>query len=128
MTAPDPFQVCRLIASLEGVKRRNPPPGSLQAVGWKLGLALRQFLPSPEAPVVLVLIMVVDVVMDRDDMEALVELARDNITRNQGSTPERRDKFKIPLARIGLSNESSSPGKNCMYKILEQCGKVEPLG
>jgi hypothetical protein len=33
--------------------------------------------------------MVVDVVMDRDDMEALVELARDNITRYQGSTPER---------------------------------------
>jgi len=72
--------------------------------------------------------MVVDVVMDRDDMEALVELARDSITRHQGSTPERRDKFKILLARIGLSNESSSPGKNCMYKILEQSCKVEPLG
>ena len=96
-------------------------------MGWKLGLALRQFLPSPEAPVVLILIMVVDVVMDRDDMEALVELARDSITRHQGSTPERRDKFKILLARIGLSNESSSPGKNCMYKILEQSCKVEPL-
>src|SRR2546430_1327361 len=26
-------------ASLEGFKRRNPPPGSLPAVGWKLFLA-----------------------------------------------------------------------------------------
>jgi hypothetical protein len=63
----------------EGAKRRNPPPGSLQAVGWKLDLASCQFLPSPEAPVVL--IIVVDVVLERDDIEmALIEMARDNIT------------------------------------------------
>jgi len=42
--------------------------------------------------------MIVDVVMTRDDIEALVELARDNITRHEGSTPARGDKFKIPLA------------------------------
>jgi hypothetical protein len=56
----------------------------------KLGLALCQFLPSPEAPVVLVLIMVVDVVAEIDEVDfpdrdavdlALIELARDNITR-----------------------------------------------
>lgn len=56
----------------------------------KLGLALCQFLPSPEAPVVLVLIMVVDVVVEIDEVDfpdrdavdlALIELARDNITR-----------------------------------------------
>jgi len=49
---------------------------------------LRQFLPSPEAPVVL--IMVVDVVREIDDIDndreaidaALIELARDNITRS----------------------------------------------
>ena len=72
-----------------GAKRRNPPPGSLQAVGWKLDLASCQFLPSPEAPVVL--IIVVDVVLERDDIDdfgdreaidiALIEMARDNITR-----------------------------------------------
>ena len=67
-------------------------------MGSKLGLALRQFLPSPEAPVVLVLIMIVDVVMAKDDIEALVELARDNITRHERSTPARGDKFKFPLA------------------------------
>ena len=92
-------------------------------MGWKLGLALRQFLPSPEAPVVLVLIMIVDVVMDRDDREAL-ELARDNMIRHQRSTPGRGDKFKIQLASIGLSNESPRPGKNCMYKILAKSGRV----
>jgi len=58
-------------------------------VGWKLGLASCQFLPSPEAPVVL--IIVVDVVLERDDIDdfgdreaidiALIEMARDNITR-----------------------------------------------
>ena len=58
---------------------------------WKLGLALRQFLPSPEAPLVVVLIMVVDVVAEMDDIAdndlddreavaALIEMARDNIT------------------------------------------------
>jgi hypothetical protein len=60
---------------------------------WKLSLALRQFLPSPEAPLVLVLIMAVDVVAEMDDIEdndlgdreaadALIEMARDNITRH----------------------------------------------
>jgi len=42
--------------------------------------------------------MIVDVVMAKDDIEALVELARDNITRNERSTPARGDKFKFPLA------------------------------
>jgi hypothetical protein len=42
--------------------------------------------------------MIVDVVMAKDDIEALVELARDNITRHERSTPARGDKFKIPLA------------------------------
>jgi hypothetical protein len=42
--------------------------------------------------------MIVDVVMAKDDIEALVELARDNITRHERSTLTREDKFKIPLA------------------------------
>ena len=74
-------------------------------MGWKLGLALRQFLPSPEAPVVLVLIMIV-VVVETDDIdsndreaveEALIELARDNITRTRLARSECQDQFKIPL-------------------------------
>jgi hypothetical protein len=77
-------QPAAAVASLEGAKRRNPPPDSLQAVGWKLVLAYDQFLPSPEAPVVLVLIMVVDVVMEMDDIEtALIEMARDNIPKRR---------------------------------------------
>ena len=47
----------------------------------ELALTFRQFLPSPEAPVVLVLIMVMDVVPVGDDIEALIELARENINR-----------------------------------------------
>ena len=69
-------------------------------MGWKLGLALRQFLPSPEAPVVL--IMIVDVVPEIDDIdngfddrdaadEALIELARDNMTDDQSSMLKRVD-------------------------------------
>lgn len=82
MTAPGLVQPAAAVASLEGAKRRNPPPDSLQAVGWKLGLAYCQFLPSPEAPVVLVLIMIVDVVVEMDDIEAaLIEMARDNIPK-----------------------------------------------
>jgi hypothetical protein len=50
-------------------------------VGWKLGLAYCQFLPSPEAPVVLI-IVVADVVLEKDNIGdlALIEMARDNIT------------------------------------------------
>jgi hypothetical protein len=78
------LQPAAAVASLEGAKRRNPPPDSLQAVGWKLGLACCQFLPSPEAPVVLVLIMVVEVVVEMDDIEAArIEMARDNIPRGE---------------------------------------------
>jgi len=84
MTAPGLVQPAAAVASLEGAKRRNPPPDSLQAVGWKLGLAYCQFLPSPEAPVVLDLIMVVDVVVEMDDIEAaLIEMARDNISKGR---------------------------------------------
>ena len=83
VTAPGLVQPAAAAASLEGAKIRNPPPDSLQAVGWKLGLAYCQFLPSPEAPVVLVLIMVVDVV-EMDDIEAaLIEMARDNIPNDR---------------------------------------------
>ena len=51
--------------------------------------------------------MVVDVDFARDDIDfpdrdaverALIELARDNITRSQSSSLKDRDKFKIPLA------------------------------
>jgi hypothetical protein len=72
--------------NLGGGERRNPPPGSLQAVGWKLGLAQCQFLPSPETPVVLI-IVVADVVLERDDIGdlALIEMARDNITSVKSS-------------------------------------------
>lgn len=87
MTAPGFwFPIRRLICCTGGVKKKKPTAGSLQAVGWKLGLALRQFLPSPEAPVVfVVLIMVVEVVVETDDIGmtivmALCELAEDSIT------------------------------------------------
>lgn len=69
------------------VKEETHRQGSLQAVGWKLFLAYCQFLPSPEAPVVLVLIMIVVVEIDdmidfpdREAAEALIELARDKCT------------------------------------------------
>src|SRR5262249_33680743 len=68
-------------------EKKKPTARSLQAVGWKLGLTYRQFLPSPDAPVVLVLIMVMEVVAEIDHIdfpsrvgaEAPVKLARDNI-------------------------------------------------
>ena len=73
-------------------------------MGWKLDLASCQFLPSPEAPVVLVLVIIVDVVVDRDDIdndreaaEALIELARDNITRPKNSTKALGQKLKLLL-------------------------------
>jgi hypothetical protein len=118
-----PFQrVCRTNpqnpGTGEGAKRINPPPGSLQAVGWKLGLACCQFLPSPEAPVVL--IIVVDVVVERDDIDSkdreavdmgLIEMARDNITRIKNSTRRSGVQCKIPLRHSDLLNESCPPAK-----------------
>ena len=69
-------------------------------MGWKLGLAYCQFLPSPEAPVVLVLIMVVDVVeMDDIDIqraEAPAEMARDNIPKPSVAQPPSPAKAKVP--------------------------------
>ena len=91
MTAPGFFLEPPLRSVSGGAKRKNPPPDSLQAVGWKLCLAYCQFLPSPEAPVVFVLIMVVDVVVEivvddiimndiiMDDIKGRIELARDNM-------------------------------------------------
>jgi hypothetical protein len=67
---------------------------------------LRQFLPSPEAPVVLVFIMVVDVVVEMDDIadfgdpeaiDGLIELARDNMTERKDNIPTFWSKFKILL-------------------------------
>ena len=56
-------------------------------MGWKLGLALRQFLPSPEAPVVLILIIVVDVEIADINRFAIdvarFEMARDELTEGR---------------------------------------------
>jgi len=89
--------VAACFASLEGVKEETHRQVRFRRWVWKLALALRQFLPSPEAPVVLVLVIIVDVVVERDDMSALIELARDNITRDQSSTWKCGDQFKVLL-------------------------------
>jgi hypothetical protein len=87
-------------------KRRNPPPGRFRRWVWKLALAFSQFLPSPEAPVVLIFIMVVDVVVEMDDIadfgdreaiDGLIELARDNMTERKDNIPTFWSKFKILL-------------------------------
>jgi len=45
------------------------------------------------------LVIIVDVVVEINDIDemALIELARDNITRGQSSTRRWGDQFKIPL-------------------------------
>jgi hypothetical protein len=61
-------------------------------VGWKLFLACFQFLPSPEAVIVdVVVIVVIDIV----DLEAMRFVAMDNIIENQTSTAGRRKKVSI---------------------------------
>ena len=82
-------------------------------MGWKLELALCQFLPSPEAPVVLVLVIIVDVVVNPDDIDndreaaaALIGLARDNITGRKHSTTAPTERCKLPQEWIGLANAS----------------------
>src|SRR5437588_6746558 len=76
--APGFHSRVRRLELAEGSKTRNPPPGSLPAVGWKLFLSCLLFFPSPEA--VIVFFIVVVEVVDLDDLEVIRFLAMDIIT------------------------------------------------
>jgi len=82
-------------------------------VGWKLGLAYCQFLPSPEAPVVLVLIIVVDIARTDDVSiaKALVDMARDNIQEARVAQPASMAKAKSGLRRL-LGSQSINRAGN----------------
>jgi len=106
MTAPG-FSVNRRCgASLEGVKEETHRRIRFRRWVWKLGLAYCQFLPSPEAPVVLVLIIVVDVVAEIvvddiiiNDIKGRIEMARDNIPGIRVATEPKTVNCKIARIR-----------------------------
>jgi hypothetical protein len=74
-------------------------------VGWKLVLRFCQFLPSPEALVVLVIMMVVVEVMDID--MARFEMAREDcILGEQTNTAAISVKRKNSMDRCEINDES----------------------
>jgi len=125
MMAPD---LGHRFASWRGLKLRNPPPGSLQAVGRKLFLSYCQFLPSPEALVVSVIIMVVVVEVVDIDL-AHFEMAREDcILDEQANTPTVSVKCKKPMRPLQKIDNRQTVAGSQLLDVMDVSRTLDCVG